>query len=46
MLLKNIPPEIAQKIENGAKAEAEKFREGQILRIPSEEVMAWAKKVE
>ena len=44
MLLKNIPPDVAKQIEAQAKAEVEKYRIGAKLRIPSEVVIAWAKK--
>jgi hypothetical protein len=46
MLLKTIPLEVAKKIENGTKVEAEKYCEGQSLRTPSEELIAYGKEVE
>ncbi len=42
MLLNTIPTEISQKIASKAKSEAEKWREGTILRIPCEEVICRA----
>jgi ubiquinone/menaquinone biosynthesis C-methylase UbiE len=44
MLLKSVPQDVAQKIEDRAKAEAEKYRVGEILRIPCEVVIGWAEK--
>jgi len=44
ILLKNIPGEIAQKIELAAKEDAEKFRKGGRLLIPCEEIIARAEK--
>lgn len=45
MLLKSIPPDIASKIESQAKDDAEKFRQGELIRIPCEELIAWARKI-
>jgi len=39
MLLENIPAEISQQIASKAKGEAEKWRNGSVLRIPCEEVI-------
>jgi ubiquinone/menaquinone biosynthesis C-methylase UbiE len=44
MLLKNVSQDVAKQIETQAKAEAEKCRVGEKLRIPCEVVIAWAKK--
>jgi len=44
MLLESVPPEVEQTIEAGARGEAETCREGQTLRIPSKDVIAWARK--
>jgi len=44
MLLKNVPQDVAKKIEAQAKAEAEKYRIGEKLSIPCEVIIAWAKK--
>jgi ubiquinone/menaquinone biosynthesis C-methylase UbiE len=42
MLLNSVPTEISQKIASKAKSEAEKWREGTILRIPCEEIICRA----
>jgi len=44
MLLKNVPQDVAKQIEAQAKAEAEKYRVGENLRIPCEFVIGWAKR--
>ena len=38
--------DVAKQIEDQAKAEAEKYRVGEKLRIPCEVVIAWAKKAD
>jgi len=42
MLLNSVPNEISQKIASKVKSEAEKWREGTILRIPCEEIICRA----
>ena len=44
MLLQNIPSDVASNIKIDVVTAAEKFRAGEGLRIPCEEVMAWANK--
>jgi ubiquinone/menaquinone biosynthesis C-methylase UbiE len=44
MLLQNIPSDIASNIKIDVVTAAEKFRAGEVLSIPCEEVMAWGNK--
>lgn len=43
MLLKNIPPEAAGRIKTAVMAATESFRDGDVIRIPCEEVVAAAR---
>ncbi len=44
MLLQSIPPEIASNIRGDAIKAAENFRTGEAVRVPCEELTAWARK--
>ncbi len=44
MLLGSVPPDVARTIEGRAKAAAESFRVGNVIRIPNEEIVAQAHK--
>jgi ubiquinone/menaquinone biosynthesis C-methylase UbiE len=46
MLLENVPKDVGDQIEFRAKAEAEKYRIGEKLRIPCEVVVGWARKAD
>lgn len=44
MLLQSIPPEVASNIKGDVMKAAEDFRAGEVIKIPCEELTAWANK--